>query len=84
MQYIQKLKVGLPVGKQQADTFLEVFRFLEENDDKQISIHENIEENLGENELSVYGYPHYEAKAQRKFWIYFCFNVSHDYLGRCL
>ena len=39
----KKLKVGRPPEKQQVDAFLEVARFLEENDDEQITIHDLIQ-----------------------------------------
>ena len=66
----KKLKVGRPPEKQQVDAFLEVARFLKENDDKQITIHDliqSMEENLGESKLSAYSYPYMKQKLTEHF-----------------
>ena len=66
----KKLKLGRPPEKQQADAFIEVAQFLEENDDEQITIHDLIqrmEENLGESELSAYSYPYMKQRLAEHF-----------------
>ena len=40
---LKKAKVGRPPEKERTDAFLEVAKFLEENDDEQITIHELIQ-----------------------------------------
>ena len=62
--------VGRPQEKQQADAFLKTARFLEENDDEQITVYDLIqymEENLADSELGAYSYQYNAAKAQRIF-----------------
>ena len=71
---VKKVKLGQPQQKQQVDAFLEVARFLEENDDERITLHDLIqrmEENLADSKRSAYSYVStYAAKAQGTLWRY--------------
>ena len=52
----KKVKLGRPQEKQRTDAFLEVAKFLEENDDEQITIHDliqSMEEDLADTEHSA-------------------------------
>ena len=56
---LKKAKIGQPPEKERTDAFLEVAKFLEENDDEQITIHNLIQrmgENLANTEHSTYSY----------------------------
>ena len=67
---LKKVKVGRPPEKQRTDAFLEVARFLEENDDEQITIQDLIqrmEENLANTEHSAYSYPHMQQRLKEHF-----------------
>ena len=66
----KKLKVGQPPEKQQVDAFLKVARFLKENDDEQVTIHDliqSMEENLGESKLSACSYPYMKQNLTEHF-----------------
>ena len=67
---LKKVKVGRPQEKQRTDAFLEVARFLEENDDEQITIQDliqDMEENLTNTEHNAYSYPHKQQNLKEHF-----------------
>ena len=62
---LKKVKIGRPPEKERTDAFLEVAKFLEENDDEQITIHDLIQrmdKNLANTEHSAYSYTHMQKK----------------------
>ncbi len=66
-----KAKIGRPQEKERIDAFLEVARFLvEENDDEQVTISDLIQRmklNLAGTEHSEYSYPHMQQKLSEYF-----------------
>ena len=67
---VKQVKLGRPQQKQQVDPFLEVARFLEENDDEQITLYDliqHMEENLADSKFSAYSYPHMQQKLKEHF-----------------
>ena len=64
------VKLGCPQQKERMDAFLEVARFLKENDDEQVTIKDLIsrmEENLANSEYGAYSYPHMQMKLREHF-----------------
>lgn len=69
-QPMKKLKLGRPPEKERSDAFLEVARFLEENDDEQITIQDlvhHMEEILAHTEHRAYSYQHMQQKLKEHF-----------------
>ena len=66
----KRVKVGRPPEEQRMNAFLEVAKFLEENDDEQISIQDLIQrmdKNLANTEFSAYSYHHMQEKLKEHF-----------------
>ena len=66
----KRAKVGRPQYEERRDAFLEVARFLEENDDEQITIKDlvsRMENNLADSEHSAYSHTHMQLKLQEHF-----------------
>ena len=66
----KKAKVGRPLEKVRADAFLEVARYLEENDDEQITVHDLIsrmDEILAGTGHRSYSYPYMKQRLEEHF-----------------
>ena len=66
----KKVKLGRPQEKQQSDAFLETTKFLEENDDEQITIYDliqHMEECMVDSELGAYSYQYMQQKLKEHF-----------------
>ena len=67
---VKKRKIGRPQDEEKNDTFLKVARFLQENDDEQITVVdlvEKMEEYLGDLASTAYGRTHMKARLQEHF-----------------
>ena len=63
-------KLGRPQNDTRAEAFLEVARYLEDNDDKQITINDLIDrmnQKLADTTYKAYTYPHMKTKLQEHF-----------------
>ena len=70
MSTSKRAKVGRPKYKERTDAFLEVAKFLEENDDEQITINDLVcrrDNNLADSEYDAYSYVHMQQKLQEHF-----------------
>lgn len=66
----KRAKSGLLLEKQRAEAFLEVAKFLEENDDEQITIQDlvqHMEKILANSEHSAYSYQHMQQRLKEHF-----------------
>ena len=66
----KRLKLGRPLEDKRAEVFLEVARYLEENDDEQITVHHLIDfmiQKLAHTEYEPYSYIHMKTKLQEHF-----------------
>ena len=67
---VKKRKIGRPQDEEKNDAFLKVARFLQENDDEQITVVdlvEKMEEYLGDLASTAYGRTHMKARLQEHF-----------------
>ena len=67
---VKKRKIGRPQDEEKNDAFLKVARFLQENDDEQITVVdlvEKMEEYLGDSASTAYGRTHMKARLQEHF-----------------
>ncbi|CAH3129009.1 unnamed protein product [Porites lobata] len=67
---VKKRKIGRPQDEEKNDAFLKVARFLQENDDEQITVVdlvEKMEEYLGDSASIAYGRTHMKARLQEHF-----------------
>lgn len=68
--FAKKLKLGRPQLQERADAFLEAVRYLEENDDKQITVPDlirHMEDSLVESNHSAYSPQHMKQKLQELY-----------------
>ena len=63
----KRAKVGRPQDKGRADAFLEVARYLEEDDDEQITINDLISHMEANSKHGAYSYPHMQVKLHEHF-----------------
>ena len=66
----KRLKLGRPQNDTRAEAFLEVARYLEDNDDEQITISDLIDlmnQKLADTTYEAYTYPHMKTKLQEHF-----------------
>ena len=66
----KKKKVGRPQDEEKTDAFLRVARFLQENDDEQISVSDLIDlmnDFMADSESTAYGHTHMKAKIKEHF-----------------
>ena len=67
---VKKRKLGRPQDEEKNDAFLKVARFLQKNDDEQITVVdlvEKMEEYLGDSASTAYGRTHRNARLQEHF-----------------
>ncbi|CAH3160575.1 unnamed protein product [Porites lobata] len=67
---VKKRKIGHPQDEEKNDAFLKVARFLQENDDEQITVVdlvEKMEEYLADSASTAYGRTHMKARLQEHF-----------------
>ena len=67
---LKRAKSGRPVENHRAEAFLEVAKFLEENDDEQITIQDlvqQMEKILANSKHSAYGYQHMQQRLKEHF-----------------
>ena len=67
---LKKAKIGRPPENEMTDAFLAVAKFLEENDEEQITIHDLIQrmdQNLANPKHSAYSYTHMQQKLKEHF-----------------